>query len=127
MRNKLLAGGLGLVMVVALIAAAPPTAAPTVALPFGATVITDFGCGIVPADWGGPIFLFSPDRNHSVATPSGNTTLKCHFDIPAGLEPSKAFRARGFGCGTFLGFTTNSMAVASPGGKVTLTCQINGS
>lgn len=89
----------------------------------GATVINDFGCVIVPADWGGPIPLFTTDT-HAVITPSGNSLLSCKFDIPPGLEPDKAFVSDGFTCGTFLGLADNSHAVASPGGNVTLTCQV---
>jgi len=89
----------------------------------GATVIKDFGCQIIPADWGGPFVLFTTDT-HSVETPSGNTKLTCKFDIPAGLEPAKAQRYRGFLCGTFLGVTTDSQSVVSPGGNITLQCMV---
>ncbi len=92
----------------------------------GATVIKDFGCQIIPPDWGGPFTLFTSDT-HSVSTPSGNTTLKCFFDIPAGYEPSKAQKFKNFLCNTFLGSTTNSKSVVTPGGQIVLTCQINGS
>jgi hypothetical protein len=92
----------------------------------GATVIQDFGCQIIPPDWGGPITLYTTDTQ-AVITPSGNTKLTCHFDIPSGLEPKKANVEKDFRCGTFLGTTTDSQAVATPGGNVKLTCVINGS
>jgi len=90
----------------------------------GATVIDDVGCALMAADSGLPSDLFT-NESLSVATPSGNTTLTCHFDIPAGEEPAKALRNSGFDCGTGLGLTTNSRSVATPGGKALLRCQIN--
>lgn len=90
----------------------------------GATVIKDFGCVIVPADWPGSIPLSTNDT-HSVATKSGNTAMYCHFDIPAGMEPAKAVKYKGFPCGTFLGLTFDSMSVSTPGGKVMLRCLVN--
>lgn len=87
-----------------------------------ASVVKDVGCsGFVPG--GGGLFT---TESHSVVTSSGVTSLICNFDIPAGSEPLTATRAVGFGCGTFLGFTTDSKMVASPGGNATLTCKING-
>ena len=92
-----------------------------------ATITKDFGCGgFVPTATGGfASFLFSSDGTQSVINSAGVTTLICHFDIPAGQEPATATRASGFGCGTFLGFTTDSKMVATPGGEATLTCKIN--
>jgi len=90
-----------------------------------AVVIKDVGCsGFVP---GSGFPLHSDEKTHSTATPSGNTMLVCHFDIPEGEEPEKATRDSGFECGTYLGTTNNSKMVATPGGKATLTCKINGS
>jgi hypothetical protein len=93
----------------------------------GATVTNDFACALPAAASGLGIDLFTTDPVHSTETPSGNTVLSCHFDIPDGFEPAKAIRNDGFLCNTFLGPTLNSMSVATPGGKATLTCQINGS
>jgi len=90
----------------------------------GATVIMDFGCLIVPADWGGPGILFSL-KSQAVETPSGNSKLTCQFDIPAGLEPATAQLFSGFVCGTTFGLTTESSSTVTPGGKVRLTCLIN--
>lgn len=107
------------------VATAPPAFADSAN---AATITKDFGCGgFVPTPTGGfGSFLISNDGTHSVVTSSGVTSLICKFDIPAGLEPATATRASGFGCGTFLGFTTDSKMVASPGGNATLTCKING-
>ena len=89
--------------------------------PQAATVTKDFGCnGFVPG--GGGLFT---TESHSVVTSSGVTSLICKFDIPAGGEPAKATHADGFRCNTFLGSTTESRMVASPGGNATLTCKIN--
>lgn len=93
----------------------------------GATVMNEFGCTLLSIDSGLAIDLFTTDPVHSTVTPSGNTVLSCHFDIPDGFEPPRAIRNDGFLCGTFAGVTNNSMSVATPGGTATLTCQINGS
>lgn len=89
----------------------------------GATVITEFGCVIIPPDWGGPIVLVTTDT-HSVVTPSGNSKLTCKFDIPDGLEPAKAEKYNDFWCSTFAGLTTDSQSVVSPGGNITLQCMV---
>lgn len=86
----------------------------------------DTGCGgFVPSPTGG----FGPGLRgslHSVATSSGVTSLVCKFDIPEAITPTdSARRAEGFRCGTFLGVTTDSKMVATPGGQATLTCKIN--
>lgn len=90
----------------------------------GATVIKQFGCVLVAADNGLGITLFTNDVTHYVGTPSGNASLQCHFDIPAGFEPAKTMRFDGFTCGTFMGTTTNSQSVVTKGGKAHLRCQI---
>lgn len=89
-----------------------------------ATVNKDLSCGgFVPGSI--PTVSLFTTEGHSVVTSSGNTSLTCHFDIPAGQEPSKATHAEGFLCGTFLGVTTDSRMVATPGGTATLTCVIH--
>lgn len=90
----------------------------------GATIINEFGCLLLAADSGLDVTLFTDETTHAVNTPSGNSLLKCHFDIPAGHEPKKAIVKEGFSCGTFLGSTTNSQSVCAPGGKCDLTCQV---
>lgn len=88
-----------------------------------ASIEKDVGCsGFVP----GGIGLFTTETR-SITTSSGNTKLVCHFDIPEGFEPETAVSDEGFGCNTFLGFTTDSRMVATPGGRALLTCEINGS
>jgi len=93
----------------------------------GATVIQEFGCFLSSSDSGLPISLSTNAKTQSVITPSGNTKLTCHFDIPDSYRPNRAIKNEGFPCGTFLGTTTNSMSVVNPGGKAQLTCQTNGS
>ena len=92
----------------------------------GATVIDEFGCSLLAADSGLGANLFTDD-SHAVVTPSGNTLLSCSFEIPDGLEPSRALKNDGFLCSTFLGATNDSMVVSTPGGNARLTCHINGS
>lgn len=93
-----------------------------------ATIIKDGCCfGFVPTDTGGfGAFIFSPDGAHAVLTSSGNQSLVCQFDIPEGLAPAKATQAEGFFCGTYFGLTNDTKMVATPGGRATLTCRING-
>lgn len=88
-----------------------------------ATVIDEFGCSILASDSGLPINLYTTDT-HAVITPSGNTLLKCHFDIPAEYIPTNTMRHSGFPCGTYLGLTTDSFSVTTRGGKVMLDCKV---
>src|SRR5215213_4773460 len=90
----------------------------------GATVIKRFVCVITPEDSGLPFVLFTDVATHEVDTPSGNSILQCHFDIPKGFKPAHTSHHKGFLCSTFLGLTTNSRAITTKGGKVLLTCQV---
>jgi hypothetical protein len=92
----------------------------------GATVIDNFGCVLLGKDSGLKVNLFTSETTHAVITPSGNSLLQCHFTIPAGAEPNKAIVNKGFFCGTFLGGTTNSESVVTPGGTATLRCEVKG-
>jgi hypothetical protein len=89
----------------------------------GATVIKGETCTILAADWGGTENL-TAETGMATVTPSGNVNLKCFFDIPAGLEPAEAVRNTGFTCATPEGPTTDSRSVATPGGKVILSCKV---
>ena len=111
-----------------MVVASMPLAMPASAQSDNAADISkDFGCGgFVPTATGGFGWrLFSRDGTHSTTNSAGVTSLVCQFDIPAGREPATATRAEGFRCGTFLGLTTDSKMVATPGGQATLTCKIN--
>jgi hypothetical protein len=85
----------------------------------GATVVNGLFC-----------FVFLPPvsgtttDSHTVVTPSGNTVVVCHFDIPN--PTGKALVFKDFGCATLIGGTTDSQFVLSAGGQGTLTCHING-
>lgn len=59
----------------------------------------------------------------SVTTPSGNTTLTCHFTDVAN-PPDKTLKFDGFSCSTFAGSTTDTSFVVTPSGNGTLVCQI---
>ena len=94
----------------------------------GATVTKDLGCyGFVPTASGGiggtNTYIYTTESS-VVIKGNGSTSLSCHFNIPAGLEPKTTTRARGFLCNTFLGSTTDSRMLASSGGNATLTCRI---
>ena len=52
--------------------------------------------------------------------------LTCHFQYPAGSEPTETFRVTGMECGTTFGATFDTQFVATPSGRATLTCIFNG-
>lgn len=117
------------ILAIAAFAAATIPAAPAMAQSANAAqIIKDGGCGgFVPtADGGFSAFIFTPDGAHAVKTSAGTQSLICQFDIPAGLEPASSTHAEGFGCGTYFGYTTDSKMIATPGGRATLICKING-
>ena len=90
-----------------------------------ATVIDEFGCGLLAADSGLPVNLFTTDT-HSVANHAGNSVLKCHFLFDPVLCPSeRAIITKGFVCGTFLGATTISRTTTDcTNGIAVLTCMV---
>lgn len=95
-----------------------------------AMVIDDFGCGgFVPngdTENGFPALGFvSTTESHAVKSSSGNQILTCHFNHNVALE--KATAGRGFLCGTAFGITDDTQMIATPGGKATLVCKVNGS
>lgn len=97
----------------------------------GATITKDFGCsGFVPTPSGGiGQSIFTTEAASSVVSGSGSTTLTCHFDIPAGLEPPKTTRAVGFPCYVYnssnvLILTSDSRMQANSGGNASLSCRI---
>lgn len=96
--------------------------APAMAL--GATSIEEFRCSLPRSVSGLRVNLSSDAKTHQVATPSGQTILQCHFDIPEGYRPERAFKNEGFRCRTFRGTTYNSSSLVTPGGKAHLKCQI---
>jgi hypothetical protein len=89
-------------------------------------VIEEFGCALTAGDSGLLVDLFTDDTTHAVVTPSGNSLLQCHFDIPEGFEPDRTIKNNGFGCSTFLGVTNDSQSIATPGGKAHLRCEVKG-
>ena len=84
-----------------------------------AQINKDFTCGLID---GNGNFAFA-DASHSVVTSSGNSTLKCSATVPN--SQGKAVHYENFGCGTFLGFTTDSREIVSASGQATLTCQVH--
>lgn len=99
--------------------------APAVAAADPAVVKKEGYCaGFVPNEDGSQGIGLESHDSRSIAN-RGGTTLICHFDIPSGYEPSRAARAEGFVCDTYLGTTTDSRMVATPGGRATMTCKIH--
>ena len=87
--------------------------------------VDEFGCFLPGSVSGLSVDLFTTDT-HSVITSSGNTVLKCKFEIPDGFEPNKALNNSDFLCNTFLGLTEISKSTSSPGGNAILTCEVKG-
>jgi hypothetical protein len=66
---------------------------------------------------------------HTVSTPSGNTKLICHFDVPEAQRPKKMEERTGFTCGIFLPGgaskrTNDTSFQKTPGGKAKLECTV---
>src|SRR4051812_9888371 len=89
------------------------------AVPDGAIVINDFGCGMIDGDGN---FAFS-DNSHAVVTSSGNGMLRCQATVPN--STGKAVVYKDFLCGTFAGLADGRETV-SASGQATLTCHVNG-
>jgi hypothetical protein len=88
--------------------------------PHAAFVVSGFPCGVPDAN-------FNPvpaTQSHEVITSSspGVDTVTCSGQVapPGG---GTAVRFEGFLCGTSTSITTDSMAVVSASGQVTLTCR----
>ena len=99
--------------------------APRAARGDGAIVISEFDC-FLPAEASGLPEDLLTTKSHTVVTPSGGVTLSCLFDIPDGYEPPTAIVIKGELCMTFLGPTDDSIGVGTPGGKIMISCHING-
>lgn len=89
--------------------------------PHSALVASGFSCGI--GSIGGFPFVLTTD-SHTTISNSGNETLICRGNLPAGTEPAKAQVQTGFLCGTFSALTTNSKQIITPAGEITLKCQV---
>ena len=90
-----------------------------------AAVIDDFGCvGFVPDGGDGSLGTLVTEESHAVVTGSGVSIVTCQFDHDIPID--QAYGAKGFICGTFDGLTTDTMMLATPGGKAVLVCKING-
>lgn len=89
-----------------------------------ATVIHEGGCQILSRDSGLPYTIYTYEGTHSVVTPNGVTTLTCHFTFPKSVAPVSAAVYEGFRCATYTGLTLDSRSVVTPGGQITLICQI---
>ena len=89
--------------------------------PQSASISKDFGCGVID---GNGIGFFTPDGTISVVTHGATSILKCQAS-GAPNDTGRAVVISGFGCGTFLGFTTDTLNVVSEDGNVTLICRVN--
>jgi hypothetical protein len=92
----------------------------------GAVVLHGFTCRLNPAESGLPVAL-ETRQTQTVLTPSGNTIVKCNFDVPAEYAPAAPTLTEGFTCVTLAGTTNASRLLLTPSGQGFLTCEINGS
>ncbi len=121
----------GLVLVLGLLVAGLPSVA---AQGGGANVINGDNCWIyvAPFDAGGPSYYLFPTGYHAVVTPSGNSMLKCTGQLPPDITPPRhAITIKGLGCNVLDGnggviYTSDSMNVYTPSGKVQVVCHLNG-
>jgi len=90
----------------------PPTSAGRIG--GGAHVYKGFGC------WVALGFHLLTHDTHEVITPSGDAELVCKFETAS--PPPQTLVFSDFGCLTSLGATTDSQAVFTAGGEVTVTC-----
>ena len=108
----------------ALTAPAPSLGAEGKAEAHSASVASGFPCGI--GVLGGFPFMLTTD-SHAVQSNSGNVTLICRGQLPAGTEPTQTQvqRPEDFPiiCGAFFATTTRFRQVITPSGKITLRCQ----
>ena len=88
-----------------------------------AAEVEKVGCFLSSAASGVGMTLRTDDAQR-VVTANGMAMVECHFDIPPGHEPDRIVTNAGFLCRTYLGNTYNSSAIATPGGKVHLRCQL---
>lgn len=86
-------------------------------------VVNNFGCSISATASGLGTHLWTDGKTQAVTNESGSL-LQCHFDIPEHLRPNRPIKNKGFRCGTFMGVTYDSTAVATPGGALHLKCQV---
>ena len=90
-----------------------------------AAVIDDFGCGAWIPDYDGShLGWVTTTESHKVITDKGVRILTCHFDHEFDL--AYATGDQGFLCGISGIPTSKSKMIATPGGKATLVCKING-
>lgn len=98
---------------------------PSTAQSSGATISKDLGCtGFIPTADGGIGELITTFATVVVVKGNGSTSLSCHFDIPAAIDPKITARVSGFACYTWLGLTYDSRMQVSSGGSGTLSCRI---
>lgn len=86
-------------------------------------VVKDFRCSISAGASGLGAPLSTEGRTHAVTNQNGSL-LQCDFDIPEHLRPDRTVVNSGFQCGTYMGVTYDSKAVATPGGNLHLKCQV---
>jgi hypothetical protein len=97
----------------------------TPALAEGSIIVNDTVCGgFVPTPSGGVGTLLTTEDSHQVQKGEW-VTVTCHFDIPAGFEPTKGTKAVGIPCTIPpYGTTYDTRMSASPGGRAVGTCRI---
>jgi hypothetical protein len=90
-----------------------------------ADVVSGFNCAV--GIFGGYPLVFTTD-SHITQSSSGNMTLTCHGQLPAGSEPETAEIQRseesGGSCRVFSTMATRWQQVFTPSGEITLKCYV---
>jgi hypothetical protein len=93
----------------------------------GAVVVKGDTCGILFSS-DGQLQAITTNDSHGNTTPSGNSHIQCHGQVPDNLRPSGgAVQFNGQPCRTPNGqITTDSHTVLTPSGQINLQCHFKG-
>ncbi len=95
-----------------------------------AVVISGEGCNVVVPNAAGqlaPPSVFVTDGKFHRVFRDGAWLISCHADLPETMVPPELRRAEGFLCGSpTIGLTRDSRMQATPGGRWSVSCRVNG-
>lgn len=95
-----------------------------------AVVISGEGCTVIVPNAAGqlvPPIAFVADAKFHRVFRDGAWLISCHADLPETMVPPEVRRAEGFLCGgPAIGLTRDSKMQATPGGRWSVSCRVNG-
>ena len=95
-----------------------------------AVVISGEGCTVIVPNAAGqlaPPVAFVADAKFHRVFRDGAWLISCHADLPETMVPPELRRAEGFLCGSpTIGLTRDSKMQATPGGRWSVSCRVNG-